>query len=83
MKKQDKRMENENKGAVKKDRVKFGDIVHSPPELSVVPKKKPTQTRVCPTIPPNVKTKSGVTERDRNEVIQRYRLMKSQGKFNS
>ena len=38
-------------------------------------------TNVNFTIPPNVKTKSGVTEQDRNEVIQRYRLMKQQGKF--
>ena len=63
------------------DHVKFGDTVHSPPEFSVFPKKKVID-KACLTIPSNAKTKSGVTEKDRNEVIQRYRIMKTRGKFN-
>jgi hypothetical protein len=34
------------------------------------------------TIPENSNNK-GITENDRTEVIKRYRLMKSQGKFNA
>lgn len=67
----------------KKDEFKFGDIVHQPPELTAFPKlKQRTSLHTAHlTIPANVKTKSGVTEKDRNEVIERYRLMKRQGKF--
>ncbi|CAF0964185.1 unnamed protein product, partial [Brachionus calyciflorus] len=83
MKKMDKKLENENKGSGKNDKPKFGEVVEQPPELTAFPKlKKRLISGVNLTIPANVKTKSGVTEQDRNEVIQRYRLMKQQGKFN-
>lgn len=64
------------------DVVKFGDVVDHPPELTAFPKLKKRQISAQQlTIPENVKTKSGVTEKDRNEVIQKYRLLKQQGKF--
>ena len=61
--------------------VKFGEVVDQPPELFNYPKLK---NRIIsgknPTIP--TRTPSGITEKDRNDVIQRYRIMKKQGKMN-
>lgn len=58
--------------------VKFGEVVHAPPEFTVFPKKRGQNAHNL-TIPQA--TKNGLTEKDRNQVIERYRLMKSQGKF--
>ena len=98
-KKIDKKKENENKDPFKKsnfilkiassiqkcllDKVKFGDVVDQPPELTAFPILKKRQISAQQlTIPEHVKTKSGVTEKDRNEVIQKYRALKQKGKFN-
>ncbi|RNA06872.1 coiled-coil domain-containing protein, partial [Brachionus plicatilis] len=63
-----KKMEKENKDGFKKNVVKFGDVVDHPPELTAFPKLKKRQISSKQlTIPENVKTKSGVTEKDRNE----------------
>ena len=76
-----------NNKANVKDKVKFGDIVHAPPVITARPRlpkvKESTAPRVIqpPTIPSNKPSKTGITENDRNVVIQRYRLMKSAGKF--
>ncbi len=63
--------------------VKFGDIVHQPPTITSFPKlRKKINNPNMLTIPENSNNK-GITENDRTEVIKRYRLMKSQGKFNA
>ena len=62
--------------------IKFGDIVHQPPTITSFPKlRKKINNPEMLTIPHN-SNKNGITENDRTEVIRRYRLMKSQGKFN-
>lgn len=54
-------------------------MADAPPEITKFPKKR--VKNVTYTIPPNQETKHGLTEKDRNQVIERYRLMKRQGKF--
>ncbi len=65
--------------------MKFGEIVHQPPIITAFPKfstKKLLNPNNSLTIPYNQVNKSGITERDRNEVIQRYRLIKSEARNN-
>ena len=82
LKKDNKRLEKHNKEIKFKDEVKFGEIVHQPPTITSFPKlRKKLNNQNNLTIPPN-SSKIGITEKDRNEVIQRYRIMKTQGKFN-
>ena len=64
---------------VELNKVKFGEVADAPPEITKFPKKR--VKNVTYTIPPNQETKHGLTEKDRNQVIERYRLMKRQGKF--
>lgn len=64
---------------VYKFKVKFGEVADAPPLLTAFPKTRPKAVNY--TIPPSKVTSSGVTEKDRCQVIQRYRLLKSQGKF--
>lgn len=61
------------------DQVKFGEVVHHPPMITSFPKfstKKYIDPNTPFTIPANTKTKHGITEKDRNEVIQQYRSIK-------
>lgn len=73
-------MERLNK-EVKIDKVKFGEVVHQPPTITSFP-RKPKIDKSKYTIPVDKPGKNGITEKDRNDVIYRYRMMKSQGKFN-
>ena len=62
------------------DHVKFGEVVHHPPMITSFPKfstKKIINPNTPFTIPANTITKNGITEKDRDEVIQRYRLLKN------
>lgn len=63
----------------RKDTVRFGEVASQPPIFTALPKKK-VKNKGKFTIPPHSNA-NGITERDRNEVIQRYRIMKSHGKF--
>ncbi len=68
-----------------KDEVKFGETVHQPPTITSFPRlpKNGTLKKNNLTIPVHKPGKNGITEVDRSIVIQRYRMMKNQGKFNS
>jgi hypothetical protein len=48
--------------------------------ITSFPKKRQNNANKL-TIPVDKPGKNGITEKDRNDVIYRYRLMKSQGKF--
>jgi len=82
MKKMNKKLEEENSTKKLKDDVKFGEIVHAPPQLTAFPRlpKSSKSGEKTPTIKPN-SNKSGISEKDREMVIQRYRIMKQHGKF--
>ncbi len=68
-----------------KDEVKFGEVVDEPPTITSLPRlpKNLSLIKNNLTIPIDRPGKNGITEADRNVVIQRYRMMKNQGKFNS
>ncbi len=82
LKRLNKKLEEENTNKKLKDDVKFGEIVHQPPQLTAFPRLPKTirNTEKTPTIKPN-SNKSGISEKDREMVIQRYRIMKQHGKF--
>jgi len=58
-------------------------VVHNPPTITSFPRfsTKKSTTGKNLTIPLNATTKNGVTEADRNEVIQRYRILKANKNF--
>jgi len=62
------------------DVVKFGEVTHQPPVITSFPRKPKIKSDKF-TIPVNKPGKNGINEQDRNDVIYRYRQMKSQGKF--
>ena len=55
-------------------------MTHQPPVITSFPRKPKIKSDKF-TIPVNKPGKNGINEQDRNDVIYRYRQMKSQGKF--
>jgi hypothetical protein len=58
-----------------KDHVKFGEVVHNPPVITAFPKIR--KQNIAQKLDPKQ-----INESDRTAVMNRYKLLKSQGKFN-